>query len=103
MPGVRGGPAASSAADRPPAPGRSDMSNNAPPGAAPPTIEQQIEALARLSEDLHRSLARGRVARLVLLAAFVVLVAVTLVAFSRLANKVRSDDYLNQVQAAAQK
>jgi hypothetical protein len=84
-------------------PGRSVMSNTAPPGAAPPSIEQQIEALSRLSEDLHRSLARGRVARLALLAAFVVLVAVTLVAFNRLGNKVRSDEYLNQLQAAAQK
>lgn len=79
------------------------MSDNAPQGAAPPSIEQQIDALTRLSEDLHRSLARGRAVRLALLLALVALAAVTLVAFYRLGNRVRSDEYLQQVQDLAQK
>jgi hypothetical protein len=79
------------------------MSHNAPPGAAPPPIEIQIEALAQLSEDLHRSLARGRAVRLVLLLAFVVLVAVTLTAFYRFGERVQSEEYMGRVQAAAQK
>jgi hypothetical protein len=78
------------------------MSDNAPRGAAPPSIEQQIEALTRLSDDLHRSLARGRTVRLILLLAFVALAAVTLAAFYRLGNKVRSEEYLQQVQGLAQ-